>query len=220
MLDRVILFAVRSPIVVEYEETCRRLGMKIEAAVSLHPNPRIFDSSTLVDLQDFEPNRSCRRFYACAFASNTREKFFGKAIALGLEPAEALIDPHAVLARSVRIGDGTFVNAGGIVGAVSMIGQGVLINRSASVGHHALIGDYVSIGPGATLAGNIHVGANTIIGAGATVLPDIRIGRNCVVAGGSLVREHVPDDTFVAGVPATPRPFDPVRSSLYIEDGE
>jgi acetyltransferase-like isoleucine patch superfamily enzyme len=59
-----------------------------------------------------------------------------------------------------------------------------------------------------------------MIGAGATVLPDIRIGEGAIVAGGSLVRRHVEDGAFVAGNPALPRPFDPKRSSLHVEDGE
>lgn len=216
----VLLFAVRSPIAVEYEESCHRCGIEIEQSVSLGAAPRVLDLSKVVEIADFDPAASCGKFYACAFASRTRKAFSDRAEALGLQPAEGLVDPTAVLAGSVRVGDGTFINAGAIIGAASIIGEGVLINRAASVGHHALIGDFASIGPGVTLAGNIHVGSGSIIGAGATVLPDIRIGENCLVAGGSLVRADVPDNTFVAGVPAKPRPFDPVKSTLYIQGGE
>lgn len=219
-MPSVLLFAVRSPIAVEYEESCYRCGIQIEQSVSLGAAPRVLDLSNVVEMENFDPSTSCGRFYACAFASRTRKGLSDKAEALGLEPAEALVDPTAVLARSVRIGAGTFVNAGTIIGAASIIGEGVLINRATSVGHHALIGDFVSIGPGTTLAGNIRVGSGTIIGTGATILPDIRIGENCVVAGGALVRKNVPDNTFVAGAPAETRPFDPENSTLYLEDGE
>lgn len=219
-MPSVLLFAVRSPIAVEYEESCYRCGTKIEQCVSLGATPRILDLSKVVEIEDFDPKASCGRFYTCAFSSRTRKAFSDQAEALGLAPAEALVDPNAVLARSVRIGDGSFINAGAIIGAASILGEGVLINRAASIGHHALIGDFASIGPGATLAGNIRVGSGTIIGAGAIILPDVRIGENCLVAGGSLVREDVPDDTFVAGAPAKSRPFDPEKSTLYIQDGE
>lgn len=219
-MTTVILFGVRSPITVEYEETCHRLGLTISFAVSLGKAPRVLDSSRVVAIEDFTAPRDGGRFYACAFTAARRQALFDRAEALGLTPAPALVDPHAVLARSVRIDDGSFVNAGAVIGALSFIGRGVLINRSASIGHHAMIGDFVSIGPGATLAGNIRVGAGTIIGAGATILPDIRIGENALIAGGSLVRENVPDATFVAGNPAKARPFDPTKSTLYVEDGE
>lgn len=219
-MTSVILFGVRSPITVEYEESCHRRGIAISHSVSLGGAPRALDASKVVSIDDFHPVPKEGRFYACAFTAARRRDLFARAESLGLAAAPALIDPHAVLARSVRIDDGSFLNAGAIVGALSFIGAGVLINRAASVGHHAMIGDFVSIGPGATLAGNIHVGAGTIIGAGATILPDIRIGENALIAGGSLVRENVPDGAFVAGNPAKARPFDPTKSTLYVEDGE
>lgn len=214
-----ILFGTRSPIVVEYEESCARLNIEIIAGVNLAGTPRTLARDIIIDLEDFEPHQDAQ-YLACAFAPRRRKALADQAQALGLTLAPALIDPHAVVARSVRIGDGSFINAGVVIGALTLIGENVLINRTASIGHHCLLGDYISIGPGATLAGNIRVGEGTIIGAGATILPDIRIGEGCIVAGGSLVREEVPDNTFVAGNPATARPFDPQSSSLYIEDGE
>jgi sugar O-acyltransferase (sialic acid O-acetyltransferase NeuD family) len=178
----------------------------------------VLDRTKLVDIEKF--TASNQQFYACAFFPATRRAHFAQAVALGLQPAEALVDPHAVIARSVRIGNATFINAGAIIGAVTMIGDCVLINRGATIGHHCAIGDFASIGPGATLASNIRVGDGSIIGAGATVLPDVRIGENCVIAGGSLVSKDVADGAFVVGVPAKPRPFDPLASALFIEDGE
>lgn len=216
----IILFGVRSPIAAEYEETCLRLNRKITHAVSLGGTPRIASRAGVVDIERFDPASAADPFIACAFAPKRRAALIVQARALGLILSAALIDPHAVLARSVRVGDGSFLNAGAIVGALTLIGDAVLINRAVSVGHHCVIGDHVSIGPGATLAGNIHVGNDTMIGAGSVILPDIRIGAGAIVAAGSLVRQHVPDGVFVAGNPAKLRKFDPERSSLYVEDGE
>ena len=152
----VIFFGIRSAITVEYEETCHRLGIRIEAAVSLQPGPRILDRSKIVDLADFKVPDDGAGFYACAFFPATRKAHFARAQALGLSPADALIDPYSVLARSIRVGGGSFINAGTIIGAVTMIGEAVLINRGVTIGHHCIIGDFSSIGPGATLASNIH----------------------------------------------------------------
>ncbi|MEL6932201.1 MAG: acetyltransferase [Pseudomonadota bacterium] len=218
--QKILLFGVRSAISVEYEETCYRAGILVEFGVSLYGRPRLMDSSRVVDIADFQPEDSCGIFCACSFFPETRKKHFDQAISLGLAPAEALVDPTAILARNVRLGDATFVNAGAIIGAMTIIGTGVLINRAANIGHHAVLGDFVSIGPGATLASNIKVGENSIIGAGATVMPDVRVGENCVVAGGAVVRTNVPDGTFVAGPAARPRKFDPKTSSLFVEGGE
>jgi len=215
----VILFGIRSPIVVEYEETCARLGIAVLQGVSVNGAPRLLARDVVVPIEDFRPAAGTR-FLACAFTPRRRAELIRQARALGLELAPALVDPHAVVARSARIGDGTFLNAGAVIGAVTRIGEGVLVNRAASVGHHCLIGDCVSLAPGATLAGNVRVGSGSMIGVGAVVLPDIRIGEGAIVAGGSCVREHVPDGAFVAGNPARARSFDPSRSSLHVEDGE
>ena len=220
MINEVLLFGVRSALVVEYEETLHRLGISVQAGISLRPGARLIDLSKEVALDAFDPATSCKQFYACAFFPGTRQRYFDQAEALGLIAAQPLIDPHAAVARTARIGEGSFVNAGAIIGAVSMIGAGTLVNRAASIGHHSMIGDFVSIGPGATLASNIRVGDGAVIGAGATVLPNVRIGANAIVAAGALVRGHVPDDTFVTGVPARRKPFDVHKSSLFAEDGE
>lgn len=215
-----ILWGIRSPITVEIEESCHRLGIPITAAVSINGQPRLFDQSKVISLEEWHLGTSEEPFFVCAFTPSRRQELIGMAREEGLTLADAVVDPHAILARTVRIGSGTFINAGAIIGAMSVVGEGVMLNRAASVGHHTVLGDFVSIGPGANLAGNIHIGAGSMIGAGATVLPNMRIGVNAIVAAGSLVREHVSDNTFVAGNPAKARTFDPARSSLHVEDGE
>jgi sugar O-acyltransferase (sialic acid O-acetyltransferase NeuD family) len=216
----VIIFGARSPIVVELEETCRRAGLSIAALVSVNGVPRSLDQDRTIDLERFDAYPIDAPFLACAFAPQRRAALFAMALARGLTPRRALIDPTAILASSAEVEAGTYINAGVIVGGVSMIGKSCLINRAVSLGHHTLLQDGVSIGPGATLAGNIHVGEGSMIGAGATVLPNIRIGSGSLVGAGSVVIGHVPENTFVAGNPAKQKPFDPHKSSLYIEDGE
>ncbi|MGZ0172151.1 MAG: acetyltransferase [Planctomycetales bacterium] len=215
-----VLFGVRSPLVVDYEETLKRLGISISLAVSVNGTPRLLSECRTVDLSQFDAKSVTEPFIACAFTPSRRAELMRMANDLGCVAAPALVDPNAVLASSVRVGDGTFINAGVVIGAASIIGAGVLINRSASVGHHAALGDFVSLGPGATLAGNVHVEAGSMIGAGATVLPNVRIGADAIVAAGSLVRRDVAANTFVAGNPAIEREFDASKSSLHVEDGE
>jgi sugar O-acyltransferase (sialic acid O-acetyltransferase NeuD family) len=214
-----ILFGVRSPLVVDYEETLVRRGIAVIAAVSVSGTPRLLDRSRLVELAEFSAPPGAG-FLAPAFAPMRRAELIAHGISMGLAKAEPLIDPTAVLPRSVRIGAGTFINAGVVIGAMTMLGEGVLVNRSASLGHHTVLGDLVSIGPGATLAGNIHVGAGSVIGAGAVILPNVRIGAGAIVSAGAVVRKHVPDGVLVIGNPAIERRFNPRVSSLNVEDGE
>lgn len=215
-----ILFGVRSPLVIEYEETIFRLGLTISAAVSVSGPARVQDRTKLLDLDAFDPHAFTDPFISAAFAPIRRQALIEQGEALGLSLASALIDPTAVTARSLRADQGSFVNAGCVIGAMSILGRGVVVNRATTLGHHTVLGDFVSIGPGVTMAGNIHVGAHAVIGVGATILPDIRIGAGAIVAGGSVVRKHVPDGALVAGNPATQRRFSPARSSLHVHDGE
>ena len=214
-----ILFGVRSPLVVDVEETLHRLNISVTAAVSVNGVPRLLDRRQLVDIAAFAAPHGAH-FIAAAFAPARRRALIEQAQALGLKMAPALIDPTAILPRSVRIGDGSFINAGVVIGALSVIGEGVLVNRAASLGHHTMLGDFVSIGPGATLAGNIHVGAGAMIGAGATILPNVRIGADAIVSAGSVVRKHVAEGAFVVGNPAVVRRLNVNRSALNVEDGE
>lgn len=214
-----IIFGIRSPLVVEYEETLARLGIEVSAAVSVSGVPRLMARRQIIELADFHPAEGAM-FISSAFTPKRRAELVACGRALGMRLASALIDPHAAVARSARIGDGSFINAGAVIGGVTMIGENVLVNRATSIGHHCLIEDNVSFGPGATLAGNIRVGDGAMIGAGAVILPDIRIGAGAIVAAGSLVRQNVPDETFVAGNPAIERSFDPAKSWLNVEDSE
>lgn len=214
-----ILFGIRSPLIVEIEETLHRCGVTVSQAVSVNDTPRMLDRSAIVDLADFAPTPEAH-FFATAFSPIRRGELIEQAQALGLRLCEAIIDPTAILPRSVRIGDGSFINAGVVIGGSTIIGEATLVNRAASLGHHVILGDRVSIGPGATLAGDIRVGDGSIIGAGATIQPDVRIGSNVMVSAGAVVRKHVEDNSLVAGNPATARRFKPRASSQMMSGGE
>jgi len=211
---KIVLFGVRSPLVVDYEETCKRLGMEIAAGISVDGTPRMLDRSLIVPFEDLAETPLDAGFLTCAFSSARRKELSELAHAAGLQPAESLIDPTAVLPSSIRVGRGTYINASTVIGGASFIGEHVLINRAVSLGHHSVVGDYVSIGPGATLASNIHVGDGAVIGAGAVVVPNIRIGENAVIGAGSLVRKDVGEGVFVAGNPALEKKLDREKSAL------
>jgi len=217
--SRVILFGIRSPLVVDVEETLQRCGIEVDVAVSVNDTPRMWDSSRIIELKEFKP-RSGTFFFSTAFSPLRRSELIEQARALGLKLCEPLCDPTAIIPRFCRIGDGSFINAGVVIGAGTLLGEAVLVNRSASIGHHVALGDRVSIGPGATLAGDIRVGENSVIGAGAVIQPDVRIGSNVLISAGAVVRKHVEDNSLVAGNPATSRPFKPSASSLMLRGGE
>ena len=219
-MDSFVLIGTRSSLVVEYEEAAARSKRPIEAAVARHSMVRLLNRSAVVQEAEFSASGTGGRFIPCAFVPEVRRDHAEFAEELGLEPADPLIDPSAILASSTRVGDGTFINTASVLGALTVVGNYVVVNRSASISHHVLLEDYVSIGPGVTLASNVRVGANTIVGTGATVMPNVRIGAGCVIAGGAVMRVNVPDDSLVSGAASTAKPLKGRRKRLFTGDEE
>jgi len=140
--------------------------------------------------------------FVIAIGSNAiRERLQTTATAAGLV-AVTLIHPSAVLAESVRIGNGAVVMAGAVINSDATIGNGVIVNTGAVVDHDCHLGDYCHLAPGATLCGSVSVGPRTLVGVGASVIPGIAIGSDCVVGAGAAVVSHVTSGTRVVGVPA------------------
>ncbi|MEM7498308.1 MAG: hypothetical protein AAF371_09995 [Pseudomonadota bacterium] len=209
--EHLVFFGVRSPMTVEFEETCRRLDRPVLAGVSRGGSARAVLTAVIVD----DPPDTATHYLPCAFEPGRRRALSADAETLGLAPADALIDPTAVVAASSSTGEGSFVNAGAVIGGATILGRCVLVNRAASVGHHCVLEDFATIGPGATLTGGIRLGMGATVGAGAVLLPGIAVGEGALIAAGSLVREDVAAGAFVAGSPAVERPFDRARSKLF-----
>ncbi len=83
-----------------------------------------------------------------------------------------------------------------------IIGKGVIINQITSIGHDVVIDDFTEICPNVSISGNCSIGKNVFIGTGVIILPKVKIGNNVIIAAGSVVRENIPDNVMVAGIPA------------------
>lgn len=194
-----IILGVQSPICVEVEETCNRLGLSIEAAIRFGAKSRWLDSSVVVSLDKFDSSSARSSFISVAFNPNRRSEIAEIGAKLRLKPSEAVIDPTAIVAGGSRMSQLVFINAAAIIGASTMIQTGALINRAASIGHHCVIGEFASIGPGATVTSSVLIGEGSIVGAGAVICPGVKIGRNSVISAGATVTRNVPDGALIAG---------------------
>ena len=210
------LFGVRSPLVVDYEETIHRLKFNVIPVQVDDHKPRCAMLDTFVSADKVASDKP---FITCAFMPRRRIELVTIAEDYKLLPADALVDPTSVIASTTEIAEGSYCNAGVTIGGMSSIGQHTVINRNTSIGHHVLIDDFVSLGPTVTLSGGVVIGKGTMIGGGSVVLPGVTIGEDAIVAAGSVVTKNVANDSMVAGVPAKQKKCNDVYRGVYI-DGE
>ena len=112
-----------------------------------------------------------------------------------------LFHPSSVMASSVTVNGGCYIEPLSVVSPFTKIGFGVTINRKVSIGHHVTIGNYVTINPGADIGGGVQIGEASTIGMGAKIFDKITIGKNTVIGGGSVVTKDVPDNVIAWGNP-------------------
>jgi len=113
-----------------------------------------------------------------------------------------IIDPAAILAGDVEIGEGSLIGMGACVQAGARIGRHAIVNTGAIVEHDCVVGDFAHVAPGAVLTGGVRIGEGGLVGAGAVILPGIQIGDWATVGAGAVVTRPVAADHVVTGSPA------------------
>jgi acetyltransferase-like isoleucine patch superfamily enzyme len=112
--------------------------------------------------------------------------------------------------RGVEIKTTRWVEIGNDV----LIAQGCWLNGPVSIGDEVMLGPYVVLAAsnhsklngsfrfGAPQVKPIRIGRGAWIGAHATITAGVSIGDGAVVGANAVVTRSVPDNAFVAGVPA------------------
>ena len=132
--------------------------------------------------------------------SNTREKIIKNTKKYKIK-FESFIHPSVIKTDSLKIGDGTIIQAGCIIPLDVKIGKHVIININTTLGHDCEIDDFVTVSPGVHVNGKNKVGKNTLIGSGVSTLENTNIGKNCIIGMGSMVSENIPDCCTYLGNP-------------------
>lgn len=114
----------------------------------------------------------------------------------------SIIHPRSEVSRYAKIGIGTIVLAGAMIGARAEIGNHVFVLQGAQISHDCIIGDYTTITGLTGLAGSVKVGQSAYIGMGSMLLNGVSIGEGALIGIGSTVTRDVAPNTVVFGNPA------------------
>lgn len=204
-----IIYACRTPYALEVAETIWRRGEEVAALVDNLP-PREGDAdgdektigAPVLTPAELSPEHLDLPVAIPLITPGHRFAVAAEARSLGLRSFPALLDPTAVVARSVPVGEGSIVNAAAVIAGGATLGRSVHVNRSASVGHHNRVEDYATLGPGCVLAGHVTIGRGAFVGVGAICAPEVTVGPNAVVGAGAVVVRDVPAGAVVVGNPA------------------
>ncbi len=202
-MQSIVLYSSGSPIVVDLEETCLRCGINVVAIVkNIKTENFAIDRTKLIGISDITTSLLNLSFAIPLFTPAHRRFAFEQAAAIGASRFDPLVDPTAILAKSMIMDQGVYINSGVTIGGMSRLGAFSFINRSASLGHHFVMEEFSSVGPSVSAGGNVSIGRGAVVGLGAVIMPGVHVGSNAVVGGGAVVTKDVPANTLVIGNPA------------------
>lgn len=110
-----------------------------------------------------------------------------------------LIDPSAVVAPDVSVGDGTVVMAGAVVGPGCRLEANCIVNTGAVLEAECRLAAHSHVCPGTVLGAGAEVGEASMVGTGALLLAGVRVGAGCLVGAGALVRRRLADGSRFVG---------------------
>lgn len=203
MMTDIVLFGAGSAVIVDVEQSCRRLGLAVAAVIRNREGP-VFASrpEQVVAAAAAPPALFALGVALPLFTPANRQAALAEASALGARHFPALLDPSCILPDDLAAEEGVYLNAGSVLGAASRLGRFAFVNRGCALGHHLVLEPFAAIGPGVVAAGGVVVGEAALVGTAAVLAPGVRIGAGATVCAGSVVVRDVAPGTTVAGNPA------------------
>ncbi|WP_208113405.1 NeuD/PglB/VioB family sugar acetyltransferase [Photobacterium lutimaris] len=131
---------------------------------------------------------------------NTRHQFYTQLNERGLEQIN-IIDPSAMLAKDVKLGNGIYIGKMCIINSGTTLADGVVVNTRSLIEHGNDIQCCSNITTNVVLNGDVTVGKRTFVGSCTVVNGQITIGANTIIGSGSVVIRNIGDNIVVAGSP-------------------
>ena len=112
------------------------------------------------------------------------------------------VHPSALIAKNVKIGEGSVLMPGVIVNSNARIGNFCILNTASSLDHDGKMEEYSSLAPKVCTGSHFLLGKYSAVCIGVNVVECVRIGEHTVVGAGSLVTRALPDRVVAYGSPA------------------
>ena len=96
-----------------------------------------------------------------------------------------IIHPRAYVSPTVKIGSGTVVMAGSVIGSNCVLGDGVIAHYASAIDHDCVIGNYSHIGVNACVTGGVIFGKKVWLQVGCA------IGRAVQIPDGEVVSQSM-----------------------------
>lgn len=104
-----------------------------------------------------------------------------------------LIHPTATVSPRARIGEGTIIQGGAVIGPDVEIGSHCIVGPGVSIGPDCILDDFVRIGPNVPLESSVAIGRGSLLAANACVVEGVKIGQWAVITSRAVVTEDVAD---------------------------
>ena len=113
------------------------------------------------------------------------------------------IHPSAqLLAKDIRIGEGSFIGANCVLTYNIKIGKHALLNRAVHIGHDCRIGSYFSAMPGSIVSGNVTIYDLVYMGTNSSIKEKLSIHSLATIGSNAAVVKHIESPGTYVGVPA------------------
>lgn len=136
--------------------------------------------------------------------NKVRKKLFNHMSSIGFK-IENIIDPTAIISKSIKIGTGNTIFPGVVINTGVNIADNVIIATGTTIDHDTRIDNHVLVSAGVTIGGYCHIEEGSLIALGANIVSGVRIGNNSLIAAGSTVVNNIKENSKVYGIPAKPK---------------
>lgn len=127
---------------------------------------------------------------------DTRKRLYQQLKEIGFTLPK-IVDPTAIIAKDVTIGEGSFLGKGVVVNSGAEVGKMVILNTAAIIEHDCKIDNFCHIAVSAVICGGCKLGEYVFVGANATVIQCIEVGEKAVIGAGSIVKKNVKKGAFI-----------------------